>query len=73
MGNGELLHNKELCVLYSSAGIAVVVKSKRAGHVDQTVNKKCIKNCGGETLGRSRGRQEDYIEMDLEEIGYGLN
>jgi hypothetical protein len=59
-----------------------VIKSRRvgwAGHVASNLgeNKRFIQGLGGKTegkrpLGISRCRLQDYIEMDLQEVGCGV-
>jgi hypothetical protein len=72
------LHNDELHNLYCSPNIFKVIKSKRmrwAGHVACMVEGRSVYGVlvgrpkGKRPLGRSRGRWEDNIKMDLSEIG----
>ena len=74
------LHNEELNELYSSRNIVRVIKSRRlrwAGHVARMeegrgVHKVLVgKSEGKRPLGRPRRRREDYLKMDLEEVGRG--
>jgi hypothetical protein len=74
------LHNEELHNLYSSPDIIRQVKSRRmtwAGHVARMVEERKVykvlmgKPEGKRPLGRSRGRWEDGIRMDLRKIGLG--
>ena len=79
-GEWGKLHNEELDDLYCSPNIIWVIKSRGmrwAGHV------ACIGERRGaymvlvgildvtRTLGRTRGRWEDNIKMDLQEVGWG--
>jgi hypothetical protein len=66
--------------LYSLPNIMRVVKSRRmrwAGNVasmgeDRGVHRVLVGKSGGKTpLGRPRRRWEDYIKMDLQEVGWG--
>ena len=74
------LHNEELSDLYSLPNIVRVVKSRRmrwAGHVARTGEGRGVyrvlvgKPVGKRLLGRPRGRWEDNIKMDLQEVGGG--
>jgi hypothetical protein len=80
MGEWRKLHNEELHSLYSSPDIIRQVKSRRmrwAGHVarmgeERKVYKVLVrKPKGKKPLGRPRRRWEDWIRMDLGEIGLG--
>jgi hypothetical protein len=79
-GGWRKLHNEELHGLYSSPSIVKVIKARRmrwAGHVTRMRDVRGAYNIlfgrpeGRRTLGRSRGRWEDNIKMDLREIGFG--
>jgi len=74
------LHNEELNDLYSLPNIVRVVKSRRmrwAGHVarmgeDRGVYRVLVgKPEGKRPLGRPRRKSEDYIKMDLQDVGGG--
>jgi hypothetical protein len=74
------MNNEELHNLYSSSDIIRQVKSRRirwAGHVarmgeERKVYKVLVGNPEGKRpLGRPRRRWEDWIRMDLREIGLG--
>ena len=74
------LHNEELRDLYSLPNIVQVVKSRRmrwAGHVARMREERGVhrvfvgKPEGKRPLGRPRRRWEDYIKMDLQEVGGG--
>jgi len=74
------LHNEELNVLYSSANIVRVIKSRRmrcAGHVARMGEARgryrvlVGKPDGKRPLGRPRRRWVDNIRMDLQEVGCG--
>jgi hypothetical protein len=73
------LHNEELHNLYSSPDIIRQVKSRRmrwAGHVARVGEERRYKVLVGKPegkrpLGRPRRRWEDWIRMDLREIGLG--
>jgi hypothetical protein len=74
------LHNKELCILYSSPNIIRVIKSRRlrlAGHVARMGEKRGAyralvgKPEGRRPLGRPRRRWEDNIKMYFMEVGWG--
>jgi hypothetical protein len=73
------LHNEELQILYSSTNIRQI-KSRRirwAGHVvrmgkERKLYRVLVGNPEGKRpLERPRSRQEDWIRMDLREIGWG--
>ena len=79
-GNGEWrrLHNEELHSLYHSLNILKVIKSRGlrwAGYVARMQESRNAfkiltgKSTGKRPLGRPRGRWEDNMRMDLEEIG----
>ena len=72
------LHNEELDDLYSSPNIVWVIKSRRrrwAWHVAHTGEGRGLyrvlvgKPEGKSLIGIPRHRQEDYIKMDLQEVG----
>ena len=78
--NGEWrrLHNEEIHSLYRSPNIVRLIKSRRlrwAEHVARMEEGRSafkiltVKLTGKRSLGRPRRRWEDYIRMDLEEIG----
>ena len=78
--NGEWrrLHNEELHILYRSPNIVRVINSRRlrwAGHVVRMEEGRSAfkiltgKPTGKRHLGRPRRRWEEFIRMDLEEIG----
>jgi hypothetical protein len=80
-GKWRKLHNEELHNLYSSPDIIRQIKLKRmrwAGHVacmgeGRKVYKVLVgKPKGKRPLGRPRHRWEDWIRMDLREIGWGV-
>jgi hypothetical protein len=73
-------HNEELHILYSSPNIIRQIKSKRmrwAGHVERMGEDRNVyrflmgKPERKRPLGRRRRRWEDWIRMDLREIGWG--
>ena len=77
-GEWRKLHNEELNDLYSSPSIVRVIKSRRlrwAGHVacmeeGRVVHKVLVgKPEKKRSLGRSRGRWEDNINMGPQEVG----
>jgi hypothetical protein len=77
-GSWRKLHNNELQSLYSSPYIVRVIKSRRmrwAGHVARMGEGRGVYRVlvgrpeGKRPLGRPRRRWEDYIKMDLREIG----
>jgi hypothetical protein len=79
-GEWRKLHNKELHNLYSSQKIIRQIKSRRmtwAGHLARMEEEKKVykvlvrKPEGKRPLGRPRRRWEDWIRMDLREIGWG--
>ena len=80
--NGEWrrLHNEELHSLYHSHNIIRVFKSRRlrwAGHVVRTEEGKgAFKTLRGKPterpLGRPRSRWDDYVRIDLKEIGINM-
>jgi hypothetical protein len=79
-GGWRKLHNEELCDLYSSPSIIIIIKSRRmkwAGHVARMgENRKAYRLLGGKPegkipLGRPRRRWVDNIKMDLLEIDWG--
>jgi hypothetical protein len=81
MGEWRKLHNEELHSLYSSPDIIRQVKSRRmrwAGHVARMGEERKMykvlvgKPEGKRPLGRPRRRWEDWIRMDLREIGLGV-
>jgi hypothetical protein len=66
----------ELHNLYSSPNIIRQIKSRMiiwAGHVARMGEKRKVYNVsvGKGPLGRPRHRREDWIRMDLREIGWG--
>jgi hypothetical protein len=79
-GEWRKLHNEKLNDLYSLPNIVRVVKLRRmrwAGHVvrmgeDRGVHRVLVeKPEGKKPLGRPRGRWEDNIKMDFQEVGGG--
>ena len=79
-GEWRKLRNGELNDLYSSLNIVRVIKSRRmrlAGHVARMGERKGVyrvlvgKPEGKRPLGKPRLRWEDYIKMDLQEVGCG--
>jgi hypothetical protein len=79
-GEWRKLHNEELHNLYSYPDIIRQVKSRRmrwAGHVARMGEERKVykvllgKPEGKRPLGRPRRRWEDWIRMDLREIGLG--
>jgi hypothetical protein len=80
MGEWSKLHKEELHNLYSSPGIIRQVKSRRMrwmGHVARIREERKVckvlvgKSEGKRPLGRPRHRWEDWIRMDIGEIGLG--
>ena len=78
MGSGEGLHNEELNSLYRSPNIVRVIKSRRqrwAGYVARMEQGgsdfKILTSitAGKILLGRTRLRRDDYIRMNIKEIG----
>ena len=76
------LQNEELNDLYSSSNTVWVIKSRRmrwAGHVAHTGERKGAyrdlvgKPEGKRPLGKPSHRWEDNIQMDLQEVGWGLD
>jgi hypothetical protein len=74
------LHNDELNELYSSPNIFLVIKSRKmrwVGHVACVAERSGIyrvllrKLEGKRPLERPRHRWEDYMKMDLQEVGCG--
>jgi hypothetical protein len=79
-GEWRKLHNGELHDLYSSPSIVRMMNSRRmrwAGHVAWMGEERGVyrvlvgKPEGKRPLGRPRHRWEDYIKMDLQEVGCG--
>jgi hypothetical protein len=79
-GEWRKLHNEEHNDLYCSTTILRVIKSRilgSAGHVARIVEKRgvyrvLVENPEGKNpLGRPRGRWEDKIKADLQEMGSG--
>jgi hypothetical protein len=79
-GEWRRLYNEELNDLYLSPTIIRVIKSRRmrwAGHVARMGEGKGAYRIlvgrpeGRRPLGRPRRRWEDYIKMDLQEVGWG--
>jgi hypothetical protein len=80
-GERRKLHNEELRILYSSPNIIRHIKSRRmrwAGHVARVGEQRKVyrvlvrKPEGKSPLGRPKRRWEDWIRMDLREIGWGI-
>jgi hypothetical protein len=78
-GEWRILHNKELCGLFSLPNIIRVMKSRRlraAGHVARMEERKGAhrttvgKSKGRRPLGRHRRRWEDNIKMNVWEVGW---
>jgi hypothetical protein len=78
-GEWRRLHKKKLYALYSSPNIIRMIKSRRlrlAGHVARMGVKRGAyralvgKSEGTRPLGRASRRWEDYIKMDLREVGW---
>jgi hypothetical protein len=82
-GSWRKLNNDELRSLYSSPNIVTVIKSRTmrwAGHVARMEEGRSVYRVlvgrpeGKRPLGRPRRKWEDYIKMDLREIGIdGVN
>jgi len=80
-GEWRKLHSVELYDLKSSPIIVRVIKSRRmrwAGHVARMGERRGVyrvlvgKPDGKRPMGRPRRRREDYIKMDLQEVGCGI-
>jgi len=77
-GEWRKLHNEELNDPYSSSNTIRVIKSRRMrwlGHVAR-MRERRIRGFGGEIegkrpFGRPRGRWENNIKIDLQEVGWG--
>jgi len=74
------LRNEELCDLYSSPNIVLVIKSKRmrlAGRVARKEERRGAytvlvgKSEGKSPLGRPWSRWKANIKMDLQDVGWG--
>jgi len=74
------LHKEELNDLYSSPNIVWLIKSRRmrwVGHVARMGERRVLcralvgKHESERPLWRTRGRWEDNIKMDLQEVGCG--
>jgi hypothetical protein len=59
------LHNEDLHDLYSSLNIIWVINSRRMRWVGHVAGKKSI--------GRPMCRWEDNIEMDFQDVGWGMD
>jgi len=79
-GEWRKLYNEELNDLYCSPNILRVIKSRRmrwAGQLARMGERRGVyrvlvgKPEGKRPLGRPRSRWEDYIKMDLQEVGCG--
>jgi len=79
-GEWRRLHNKELYDLYCSSNSVRTIKSKKmrwTGHVARIGRRRGLhrvlvgKPEEKEPLGRPRGRWEDNIKVDLQEVGCG--
>jgi hypothetical protein len=79
MGGWRKLHNKELHNLYSSPSIIRMINSRRmrwAGHVARMGEKRnaymiLVGNTEGKrSLGRTKRRWVDNVQMDLREVGW---
>ena len=77
-GEWRKLHNEELNDIYSSPKIVRLIKSRKmrwAGHVAHMGERRGVykvlvrKPEGKRPFGRPRRRWEDYIKMDLQELG----
>jgi len=77
-GEWRKIHNEELNDMYSSLSIVRVIKSRRmrwTGHVARTGERIGVyrvlvgKPEGNRSLGRTRGKWEDNIKMELQEVG----
>jgi hypothetical protein len=80
VGEWGKLHNEELNGLYSLPNIVRVIKSRRlrwAGHIARMGEGRGVyrvlvgKPEGKRPLGRPRHRWEDFVRMDLQEVGCG--
>ena len=80
-GEWRKLHNKQLNDLYCSPNIVRVIKSRTmrwAGHVARMGERRGVyrvlvgKPEGKSPLGRPKGKWEDNIRMDLQEVGCGV-
>jgi hypothetical protein len=79
-GEWRNVYNVELYGLYSSPSVVRVIKSRRmrwAGHVARMGERRDVYRVLVEKpqkmrpLGRTRGRWENNIKMDLQEVGCG--
>jgi len=73
------LHKEEFHDLYCSPNIVRVMKSRRRrwvgqlAHVGERRGALVGKPEGKRPLGRPRSRWEDYIKMDFQEVGFGVD
>jgi hypothetical protein len=79
-GDWRRLHNKELCILYSSPNIIRVIKSRRMrwarheacmGDSRDAYRVLVGRPDGKRPLGRPRRRWAANIKMDLQGVGWG--
>jgi hypothetical protein len=66
------LHSEEFHILYSSSNIIRQIKARKLRSAGHVARKREERNVYMVLMGKSEDQNEDWIRMDLREIGWGV-